>query len=296
MISVKRFQQRLEYVSLKSLEYFLKRLSIKQASDFGAKMISSLPLGVLSRRLKVMEANLKLAFPEASPDWRQETIVKTLETWARFSTEYSHIEEILSDPQRIILENEGVLQDLASWKGPIIFFSAHLGHLQMPAWGIKKTHINRDVYQVYRPRNNPWTNDFFLKLQSHASFFIPKGEHTARALFRVLKNNQAVMLLVDQKDNDGIDVPFFGHPSMTGIALARLAFHFRCPVIPVRCIREPSTVFRVCFESPLVLPTTEQATKDLLIDIHHHFERWITEYPHQYWWFHRRWPKSLYNE
>jgi KDO2-lipid IV(A) lauroyltransferase len=44
-------------------------------------------------------------------------------------------------------------------------------------------------------------------------------------------------MLVDQKMNDGIAVPFFGRDAMTAPALARLAFRFDATVVPVRILR-----------------------------------------------------------
>ena len=52
-----------------------------------------------------------------------------------------------------------------------------------------------------------------------------------------LRRGAHLTLLVDQKLNDGIAVPFFGRPAMTAPALAMLALHFGCAVLPARVER-----------------------------------------------------------
>ena len=52
-----------------------------------------------------------------------------------------------------------------------------------------------------------------------------------------LKRNEHLGMLIDQKMNDGIAVPFFGIEAMTAPALARFCVEVRCPVVPAHCER-----------------------------------------------------------
>ena len=52
-------------------------------------------------------------------------------------------------------------------------------------------------------------------------------------------------MLVDQKMNDGIAVPFFGRDAMTAPALAQIALKFRCPVVPAKVERIKGARFRI---------------------------------------------------
>ena len=39
-------------------------------------------------------------------------------------------------------------------------------------------------------------------------------------------------MLIDQKYNEGINVPLLGRPAMSGAAYAQLAQRFACPLVP----------------------------------------------------------------
>jgi len=100
-------------------------------------------------------------------------------------------------------------------------------------------------------------------------------------------------MLVDQKMNDGIPVPFFGRDAMTAPALARLALRFDCAVVPVRVDRLARARFRITAEPPLPLPRSGERARDtaaLMRSVNAVLERWIRERPDHWLWLHRRWP------
>jgi KDO2-lipid IV(A) lauroyltransferase len=100
-------------------------------------------------------------------------------------------------------------------------------------------------------------------------------------------------MLVDQKLNDGIAVPFFGRDAMTAPALARLALRFGSPVLPVRVERLPRARFRVVVEPPIRYQRSGDAARDtlaLMTQVNQVLERWIRAKPDHWFWLHRRWP------
>ena len=105
--------------------------------------------------------------------------------------------------------------------------------------------------------------------------------------------NFHLTLLVDQKLNDGIPVPFFGRTAMTAPALALLALHFDCAVLPARVERAVGAHFRLTIEPPLPLPRSGQRAADvaaLMAAVNRTLETWIRERPEQWFWVHSRWP------
>ncbi len=100
-------------------------------------------------------------------------------------------------------------------------------------------------------------------------------------------------MLIDQKMNDGIPIPFFGHDAMTAPAVAQLALKFRCPVLPTRAERLGGARFRLTVLQPIKLPDTgnrEADIRTLMTQINNMLESWIIERPEQWLWLHRRWP------
>jgi len=101
--------------------------------------------------------------------------------------------------------------------------------------------------------------------------------------------------LVDQQLNEGVPVPFFGRPAMTGTATAALAMRFRCKVLPLRLERLPGTRFRVTIFPAMPFPDEadqQLANLAFMTDVNRMLEDWIRERPEQWFWVHRRWPDS----
>jgi Kdo2-lipid IVA lauroyltransferase/acyltransferase len=108
-----------------------------------------------------------------------------------------------------------------------------------------------------------------------------------------LRDGRALCMLVDQKMNDGIPVPFFGRDAMTAPALAMLALRHDCAVVPIRMQRIHGAHFRLITEPPLPLPRSGDKEADrraLMVEVNATVERWVRERPEQWLWLHRRWP------
>ena len=121
-----------------------------------------------------------------------------------------------------------------------------------------------------------------------------RGPEGARAALLHLQSGGSLGLLIDQKMNDGIAVPFFGRSAMTAPALAQLALRFRVPIIPVHVVRLGPARFRMVCEPPLIVSSTGDKKTDtdmILRTVNATLERWIRADPASWLWLHRRWPK-----
>jgi KDO2-lipid IV(A) lauroyltransferase len=99
-------------------------------------------------------------------------------------------------------------------------------------------------------------------------------------------------MLVDQKMNDGIAVPFMGRDAMTA-AVARLALSFNCPIVAGRIERLGGAHFRATLEPPITLFRSDDRERDVynvMVQINAAIERWVRAQPGQWLWLHNRWP------
>jgi KDO2-lipid IV(A) lauroyltransferase len=145
---------------------------------------------------------------------------------------------------------------------------------------------------VYRAPNNPWA-DALLRRFRDAPLSIPKGPEGARALLRLIRAGGHAGILVDQKMNDGIPVPFFGRTAMTAPAVAQLGLRQGCVLVPSRTERLNGARFRITLYPPLDLhPTGDRVADELAVmtRINRLIEGWIRDHPEQWLWLHRRWP------
>jgi KDO2-lipid IV(A) lauroyltransferase len=111
----------------------------------------------------------------------------------------------------------------------------------------------------------------------------------------VFRSGGVLALLVDQKLNEGMAVPFFGRDAMTAPAVAHFALKFGMPIYPSRVERLKGARFRVTVYPPMQMTPTgdlEQDTRRVLTDMNRQLEGWIRERPEQWLWIHKRWPES----
>src|SRR5207302_10059234 len=174
---------------------------------------------------------------------------------------------------------------------PVIIFGGHLGNWEIAALAAGQYGI--DVAQIYRAANNTLVDRMIARFRGSDSEFIPKGRVASRRALAALKRGAHLTLLVDQKLNDGIAVPFFGRAAMTAPALALLALHFDCAVLPARVERLRGPHFRLTIYPPLPLSRSGDRHADVaavMATVNRTLEGWIRDRPEQWFWLHRRWP------
>lgn len=182
-------------------------------------------------------------------------------------------------------------------RGQAIFFSAHIGNWEMilPI----AAQLGLLVSGAYRRASNPVAEAAIQGLRSAAcggrvSMF-PKGAHGARMALRHLAEGGSLGLLIDQKMNDGIVVPFFGRPAMTAPAAAQFALRFNLPLVPIHVERVGPARLRMVCEPPLALAASGNRQADVLALAtlaNASVERWVRASPGTWLWVHRRWPKE----
>ena len=246
----------------------------------------------ISRRAR---KNLRAAFPEKD-DAEINRIVRGMwENFGRVFAEYPHLANLdLYNGDRVEVigaENIDLLRDDGA---PGIFFSAHLGNWEVCS--LSAAQRGCEITQIYRPVNNRIADHLLRYARRTATkTMLPKGRQAARGALELLRGGGHLALLVDQKMNEGLPIPFFGRDAMTAPALAALALKFRCPVIPARCERLKGARFRMWLYPPMALPDTGATQADVvetMTRVNRIIEGWIRDHPEQWLWLHRRWPDS----
>ncbi|MGH7088397.1 MAG: lauroyl acyltransferase, partial [Stellaceae bacterium] len=243
----------LELAGARAIYGFFRLLPLDWASAFGGFLARSIgPRLGASKRAVI---NLRQAMPELGEARIAEIVRGMWDNLGRVIAEYPHLGEIdVFDPDgRVAHEGIGEALTCRDQGKPCLFFSAHYGHWEIAA--IAAVQASFPTITVYRPPNNPFIDRLLAEARRPVgSTFIPKGPAAGRRLVEALESGASLLMLVDQKMNDGIPVPFFGRKAMTAPALARLALRFRCPVVPTRIERLAGAHFRITILPPLPLP------------------------------------------
>ena len=213
----------------------------------------------------------------------------------RVAAEYPHLHRFSVDAPggRIELVGRAHLDEARRSATGGIFFSGHIGNWEVSVLPLEQSGLS--VTAVYRAANNPIVDRMISRFRSAVmQHRVPKGHDGIRELMRTLGAGKHAALLVDQKLNTGISVPFFGRDAMTGTAVATFALRYGCPIWPVRVERLSGVSFRVTVYPKLATPqegTREERIRTVTVTINRVLEDWIRERPEQWLWLHRRWPE-----
>lgn len=280
-----------ESVLLYALFGFFKCLPASTASNIGGYIGSTIgPKLGASRKAR---RHLLLAMPDTSKE-RQDKIIKGMwDNLGRIIAEYPHLESISTDSTKFV--NEGRLTSLLEAKTPLVFFGGHIGNWEINSIALLTQH-DKAADITFRPPNNPWAAKLLDKARTlnHRITAYPKSRESGRKILQSLKNGHALGILIDQKYNEGIKLPFFGVPAMTNPIFVQLCQRYKCPLVPIRNVRTKGCNFTVNIYPPLNLfdkDGKDRPVEDVIKDAHMLLETWIKEKPEQWIWLHRRWIK-----
>ncbi len=291
----RRLRHVLEYGALRSALAGMSALSADRASALGGflgrKLGPHLPVSQRARR------NLRLALPGLDREEQAAIITGMWDNLGRVAAEYPHLTALTQSEagrvQVVGLEHVSALKDN---DGGAILASGHFANWEiMP---VMAALAGLDPIGVVREPNNPLVGRVIEDLRSVAGGRrVPKGAKGAYEAMAALRRGQVLMMLVDQKMNDGIAVPFFGQPAMTAPAVAQLALRYGVPIVLVRNERLGGTRFRITCTPPITVEPSSNRQADtlaLMTKINQVLEDWIRDKPEDWLWLHRRWPKGTY--
>lgn len=285
---MKKIQHLLEAAATALLFKAFRLLPLDMASYLGGLMARG--IGPFLKAHRIARQNLSMVFADYSDVQIRRIQMDMWDHLGRNIAEFAN----LSRPRLLERLQSHGLENIPVNGQPAIFFSGHIGN-----WDLAYPmvfHHNVPVTLIYRHANNPYVDRMILDLRAyHSADSIPKGPKGAVRLGRVLKEKRSLAMLVDQKMNQGVAVPFFGREAMTAPAVAELALRYGMLLIPIRVIRTKGCHFNGYVYPPLTYTKTGDKQADelaILTQINQLLEGWIREYPAQWFWVHQRWPRN----
>ena len=270
-------------------------LGLKGASNFGGWFART--FGPLFPIHSQARKRLQRALPDLSKAEADRILFKMWDNLGRTMGELTHLDKF--DPMNLdgrteVVGGENVQAVVDAGKGGI-FVSGHIGNWEVMPLVLKRH--GAVGAEVYRAPNNPIVDRWLSKQRRTyiAPIQIPKGPQGAKDLVAAIKAKGIIAMLVDQKMNDGIEVPFFGMPAMTAGAAAQLHLRYGLPIVPATIERLPDQHFIIRVEEPISYEATgnrDADTKAIMTQINAFLEKQIRARPHEWLWLHKRWPKD----
>ena len=296
---LKKIAWRAEAFAYDVICLLLKPFSFGAISRFGGKALEI--IGPRTAKHNIIMTGLKLAFPE-----KTETELNTLAlaSWNNIGRTFAEFPvmdrvSVFRENSRVKVIGQNKLEQLIKSKTGAVIVTGHFANWEIMAAALTQSGL--PVRITYRKINNPYL-DKRVRAQREAygtKFLVQKSTHAgARLLLDALSNGESVAILNDQKFNEGIAVPFFGHDAMTATGATRLALKTGAPLIPISITRNKSQ-FTVTVHDEIKLDTKGERDADIesgVKKIAKFTEDWIIQNPDQWFWVHRRWPKDLYKK
>lgn len=277
----------LQYYFLKIILSFFNFFSFKYASYLGGLLIQK--IGPFTKFAQIAQNNVNIAFPELSNQEQQQIITSMWDNLGRSIGEFCHLLKATekSITKHITVHNK---ENLNLLENGGLLFTAHLAN-----WEISQNiflNSKKKIYIVYRTLNNPYIDQLVKKYRTTlGAQMIPKGKAGAKKIIEAIAEKSIILMLVDQRQREGIIIPFFNQPCYTSTALASLAIKYNLPIIPFYTVRNEAN-FDIWIEKPLKLRLTSNRSKDIksiMLQVNKIIESWVKKNPSQWFWIHRRW-------
>jgi KDO2-lipid IV(A) lauroyltransferase len=260
-----------------------------------ARVVAVLFADVLRIRRKVIDDNLRHAFPERSADERHNLARAMWEHLFLFVAEVAHVPRKIQETNwrdYVGLRNADLLVRALLSDRPAIVVSAHFGNFELA--GFVMGIFGFPTYTVARTLDNPYLDAFLNRFRSRTGQHIVPKKGGYDQIVSVLAGGGTMTLLADQyAGSKACWVDFFGRPASTHKAIALLSLSNDAPVLvgtarriggplqyemAIEGVADPRTSTP---EVSGVRPLTQWYTRQL--------EALIRRSPEQYWWLHRRW-------
>lgn len=280
---MKSFRYAVEGILVSTLLNLFKVLPLDWASGMGGFIGRSIGprLSVNRKALR----NLKASLPDKTEAEYKQIIYGMWDNLGRTFAEYPHLEKIAFT--RMTSTGAEYLEGMGSSDKPAILFTGHLANWETPAAYAYRLGIHLDL--IFRAPNNPYVENILQECRSMGGKLktYPKSSQGMRQVMSALKSGRKIGILIDQKYNQGLAMPFFGRTAMTSPAFVQLAQKFDCPLHAAHVVRTKGANFHIT-----IFPATQtkdRAVEDVITESHMMLESWIAERPEQWLWLHNRW-------
>lgn len=287
---MKKLRYRLEGILCLILIRIFRIMPLDMASATGGFLAQSIGFFMVGASRKA-DKHLRYAMPDLTPPQRRTIVQGMWNNLGRVFAEYPHLEQIARERTNVINpQNIATLKDNPTGA---VFIGLHQGNWEIwAAMALLKFDVQVDI--TYRAPNNPIVDNLVSECRSLGGRITghPKTASSGRKIMSLLKNKGNIAILIDQKYNPGLDIPFFGYNARTNPIAFQLAQKYDCPLIACQCIRTKGANFEMIFHPPI--PTKDEdgepfALEELIKDTHIMVEDWIRQNPGQWIWLHKRW-------
>ncbi|RLC51726.1 MAG: hypothetical protein DRI23_04375 [Candidatus Cloacimonadota bacterium] len=284
----KPIQSKIEYI-LFLIFYHSTRIWPLPVIKFVAAQVMIFGGMVLGIRKHTAMKNLQMVYPDLSAKDRKKILIGMYKEMGVSSAEvyFGDFNKLYEDVEVEGWEN--LEKAIAMDKG-VIIASCHTGN-----WELAGRYINRrhKLSVIYKKLRNRYLNDFTYNMRDAEGLIMIEHKKALRQIIKLLKEKYIVTIMIDQNGRkNGVITNFLGHPASTYVGTAKIAIKTQTPIVSAIAIRLPNGKHKFFFEE-MILPegykNNLQDIKELTERVSAQIEKYILQYPEQWFWVHRRW-------
>lgn len=270
--------------------HVIRVLPVRHASDLMALIVSRVVPFVLKRRK--MAKNLSRAFPHLKRTEIDPLRRRIAANFGRLLAEIVHIPAFASGAQGTRITVSGATDYPFVERGPAIFVSAHLGNWELAPIIFTKHDLPLTI--IYSRLGLESIDRRLLALRKQTGQTYVEKSEALRACVQALKRGRSIALLADQSVLSGIEVDFFGQPTLFTHLPARMAMKFDVPIIMSEACRVAPCHIEVTLHEPIWPGAMrgEAAERALTQRMARAIEGAIRQHPDQWFCNKRRWRKG----
>lgn len=255
--------------------------------------------GVLANRLRIRRSvvleNLRLAFPEMTPEDHRDMAQAMWQHLLLMVVEIAHANRVIHKTTwRKHLRIHGMEEIVRTlWLDrPKVILSGHYGNFELAAYLFGLFGLR--IFSVARELDNPLLDRFVTKFrESRGQKILPK-KGSAPDVAQVLDENGAIGLLGDQAAGPrGCWVEFFGQPASVHKAIGVFSLSASAPVMVCSATRRHGLFDYDLRVEGIADPAAGGPEASDLKSLSQWYtsllEGAVRREPAQYWWVHRRW-------
>ena len=283
---------RAEFALARSLEQAVSVLPERAADRFGARIGRALHrLGI---RRDIVDENLRIAFPDKSVEWLEQTRLGAYEHLGREAAAMLRLSKLDARAviARTVVHGWDELQEALSLGRGVILVTGHYGNWEIAGATVASRNVK--IGAIVRRQGNRLVDERLQQLRRNLGVeTIYQGQAPSRVP-RLLRSNAVIGIVGDQDARrSGIFVPYFGKPASTHRGPALFAIRLGAPVFSCIARRLPGDEVRYEVRGSRVNfePTgnVDADVRALTAELALRLENEVRKAPEQYFWFHKRW-------
>ncbi|MFA5334206.1 MAG: ELM1/GtrOC1 family putative glycosyltransferase [Candidatus Omnitrophota bacterium] len=281
------------------LEAFTFRLLPLRFSLWTARAFGSLIYYTMGRRKTVAYANLRAAFRGKYAPAQLDNIIKSVyRNIAQSYTELLKFPQIDDNYIRKYIKIEGrdkIKKSVDAFGGTgVIFLTAHFGNWELSSLIGSDAGYKMNVLARWQKMEK--LNGYLNKMRGSKGANVIFKQNAVEEILDSLNRKEAVGILSDQDGGKkGELVEFLGRRASTPKGAAHFSLRTHAPIFPVLIVREHGPYHRIVVEDDISVMRSDSLEKD----VHEILQRfadvlakYVTKYPGQWLWLHKRWKST----